>query len=211
MIELLSPATLHHLVHTYGLWVLFAVVMLESMGVPMPGETALVSAALYAGATHRIELLHVVSVATIAAIIGDNIGYLIGRSLGLKLLTRYGGRIGLDEGRLKVGQYLFLKHGGKIVFFGRFIAFLRAFAAVLAGANRMAWPHFVAMNAAGGICWALLFGGGAYFFGERIKAVAGPVSLLILFAAVCILIASLRFFRRNEKELEARARAALPD
>jgi membrane protein DedA with SNARE-associated domain len=211
MIELLSPATLHHLVHTYGLWVLFAVVMLESMGVPMPGETALVSAALYAGATHRIELLHVVSVATIAAIIGDNIGYLIGRSLGLKLLTRYGGRIGLDEGRLKVGQYLFLKHGGKIVFFGRFIAFLRAFAAVLAGANRMAWPHFVAMNAAGGICWALLFGGGAYFFGERIKAVAGPVSLLILFAAACILIASLRFFRRNEKELEARARAALPD
>ncbi|SFT99287.1 DedA family protein [Mesorhizobium sp. YR577] len=211
MLDLLSPDTLHHLIHTYGLWVLFAVVMCESMGVPMPGETALVSAALYAGATHRIEILHVVTIAAGGAIVGDNIGYLIGRSVGLKLLIKHGSRIGLDEGRLKVGQYLFLKHGGKIVFFGRFVAFLRAFAAVLAGANRMAWPHFLIMNAAGGICWALLFGGGAYFFGERIKAVAGPVSLLLLLVVVVGLIAGIWFFRHHEKELEARARAALPD
>ncbi len=210
MLDLLSPDTLHHLIHTYGLWVLFAVVMCESMGVPMPGETALVSAALYAGATHRIEILHVLAVAAGGAIVGDNIGYLIGRSVGLKLLTRHGGRIGLDEGRLKVGQYLFLKHGGKIVFFGRFVAFLRAFAAVLAGANRMEWPHFLLMNAAGGICWALVFGGGAYFFGERIKAVAGPVSLVLLLVVAVGLIIGIRFFRHHEKELEARARAALP-
>jgi membrane protein DedA with SNARE-associated domain len=211
MPELLSSAFLHDLVHTYGLWVLFFVVMGESMGVPMPGETVLVSAALYAGATHGLNLLHVIAVASAGAIIGDNIGYFIGHTIGLKLLTKYGRYIRLDEGRLKVGQYLFLKHGGKIVFFGRFVAFLRAFAAVLAGANRMNWPHFLLMNAAGGICWATLFGCGAYFFGERIRAVAGPLSLAFLLIALIAVAAGFVFFRHHEKELELRARAALPD
>lgn len=211
MPDFFSPALLHHLIHTYGLWVLFAMVMAESMGVPMPGETALVSAALYAGATHGVDILHVIAVAAAAAIIGDNIGYLIGHTIGLRLITRYGRYIRLDEARLKVGQYLFLKHGGKIVFFGRFVALLRTFAAVLAGANRMSWTHFLLMNAAGGICWAALFGGGAYFFGERIKAVAGPVSLLLLVVALGAVVAGILFFRHHEKELELRARAALPD
>lgn len=210
MPDFLSPALLHQLMHTYGLWVLFGVVMAESMGIPMPGETALVSAALYAGATHNIELVHVIAVAAAAAIVGDNIGYLIGHTIGLKLLTKYGRYIRLDEGRLKVGQYLFLKHGGKIVFFGRFVAFLRAFAAVLAGANRMSWPHFLVMNAAGGICWAMLFGCGAYFFGERIKTVAGPLSVILLIGALVAVIAGYLFFRHHERELELRARAALP-
>lgn len=211
MTQIISPATLHHLLDSYGLWVLFFVVMAESMGVPMPGETVLVSASLYAGATHELELTHVIAVAAAGAIIGDNIGYFIGHTIGLKLLGKYGSYIGLDEARLKVGQYLFLRHGGKIVFFGRFVAFLRAFAAVLAGANRMNWSHFLLMNAAGGICWATLFGSGAYFFGERIEAVAGPLSFTLLAVAVAGIVAGLLFFRRHEKELELRARAALPD
>jgi membrane protein DedA with SNARE-associated domain len=190
--------------------VLFAVVMLESMGVPMPGETALVTAALYAGSTHRIGILPVVIVAAAAAIVGDNIGYLVGRSIGLRLIVRYGRYVRLDEARLKVGQYLFLRHGGKIVFFGRFVAFLRAFAALLAGANRMPWPHFLIMNALGGVCWASLFGGGAYLFGEKIKLVAGPISLLLLAVALGLTVAGIVFFRRHERELEERARAALP-
>ena len=139
----------------------------------MPGETALVTAALYAGSTHQIGIASVVLVAAMAAIIGDNIGYLIGRSIGIRLVVRYGGYVRLNEPRLKVGQYLFLRHGGKIVFFGRFVAFLRTFAALLAGVNRMSWPHFLIMNALGGICWASLFGGGAYLFGEQMKRVPG--------------------------------------
>ena len=87
---IVSPTWIQDLIQAYGLWVLFAVVMLESMGVPMPGETALVTAALYAGATHRIGILPVVIVAAAAAIVGDNIGYLIGRSIGLRLIVRYG-------------------------------------------------------------------------------------------------------------------------
>ncbi len=209
--ELLSPGSVHHLIQAYGLWVVFGVVMLESMGVPMPGETALVTASLYAGATHAMGLATVIAAAAAGAIIGDNIGYAIGRTIGLALLTRYGRYVRLDRTRLKVGQYLFLRHGGKIVFFGRFVAFLRTFAALLAGANRMPWPHFLIMNALGGICWATLIGGGAYFFGERIKRVAGPVGISLLIIAVALVIAAILFFRRHEKELVARAMAALPE
>lgn len=207
--DVLSPEWVQHMIQVYGLWIVFAAVMLESMGMPMPGETALVTAALYAGTTQGIAIHYVIIVGAIAAIAGDNLGYLIGRFVGLRLLRRYGKYVRLHEARLKVGQYLFLRHGGKIVFFGRFVAFLRAFAAILAGANRMPWLHFLVMNALGGVCWASLFGIGAYIFGERIKAVAGPVSAGLLIGAICLLIVGAVFFRRHEQALEARAEKAL--
>jgi membrane protein DedA with SNARE-associated domain len=209
MFDFLSATSIQELIQSYGLWVLFAVVALESTGVPMPGETALVTAALYAGSTHRIGILAVVVVAATAAIIGDNIGYVIGRLIGLRLIVRYGRYIRLDETRLKVGQYLFLRHGGKIVFFGRFVAFLRTFAAVLAGVNRMPWSRFLIMNALGGICWASLFGGGAYWFGEKIKLAAAPISWLLLIIAIGFVAAGILFFRRHERELVERATTAL--
>jgi len=209
-VDVLSPTWIHGLIHTYGLWVVFTLIMLESMGVPLPGETALMTAALYAGSTHRIDIVSVVLVAATAAIIGDNIGYVIGRSIGVRLVARYGRYVRLDEPRLKVGQYLFLRHGGKIVFFGRFVALLRTYAALLAGVNRMSWSHFLIMNALGGICWALLFGGGAYLFGAQVKRVTGPASLLLLLAAIGLAAAGIFFFRRHEKELEQRAEAAFP-
>lgn len=208
--DVLSPSWIHHLIQAYGLWILFTVLLLESMGVPAPGETALITAALYAGSTHQFHIVSVVLVAAAAAIMGDNIGYLIGRTIGIRLVAQYGRYIGLTEPRLKVGQYLFLKHGGKIVFFGRFVAFLRTFAALLAGMNRMSWPHFLLMNAIGGICWAALFGGGAYLFGREIKRVAGPMSWLLLIAALGLAAAAIFFFRRHEKALEQRAEAAFP-
>jgi membrane protein DedA with SNARE-associated domain len=209
-VDVLSPTWIQELIQTYGLWVLFTLVTLESLGVPMPGETALVTTALYAGSTHQIGIALVVLVAATAAIIGDNIGYLIGRSIGIRLVARYGRYVRLNEPRLKVGQYLFLRHGGKIVFFGRFVAFLRTYAALFAGINRMSWPHFLIMNALGGICWATLFGGGAYLFGAQMKRVTGPISLLLLLAAIGLVVASIFFFRHHEEELERRAEAAFP-
>ncbi len=206
----LSAAWIQDLIHTYGLWVLFAAVMLESMGIPVPGETAVVTAAIYAGSTRHMSVTSVVLVAATAAIIGDNIGYLIGRSIGIRLLARYGKYVRLNEPRLKVGQYLFLEHGGKIVFFGRFVALLRTYAALLAGANRMNWPHFLIMNALGGVCWAVMFGGGAYLFGEQVKRVAGPISMLLLIAAIGLIVVGILFFRHHEKELERRAEAVFP-
>jgi membrane protein DedA with SNARE-associated domain len=210
IVDVLSPEWIHGLIHTYGLWALFTVLALESMGLPAPGETALVAAALYAQRTQQLDISAVVLVAAAAAITGDNIGYLIGRTIGIRLVARFGRYVGLHEARLKVGQYLFLRHGGKIVFFGRFVAFLRTFAALLAGINRMPWPHFLVMNAFGGICWAALFGGGAWLIGAEMKRVAGPVGFVLLIVAIGLVAVGVFYFRRHEKELEQRAEAALP-
>jgi membrane protein DedA with SNARE-associated domain len=113
------------------------------MGVPVPGETALVAAALYAGKTQVLNIWVLIAFASAGAILGDNIGYWIGREIGFRLLLRYGSYIGLTESRIKLGEYLFQRHGGKIVFFGRFIAFLRSLAALMAGLNQMSWPRFL--------------------------------------------------------------------
>src|ERR1700674_4761628 len=99
----------HELIQAYGLWILFIGIMLECLGIPMPGETVLVSAALYAGSTRNLAISSVVLVAAGAATVGGMIGYVIGRSIGLRLLVRYGRYVRLDEHRLKVGQYLFLR------------------------------------------------------------------------------------------------------
>ncbi|MDL2398896.1 DedA family protein [Rhizobium mayense] len=211
MFDIVSPERIHDLIQVYGLWVLFALVMAESMGVPLPGETALVTTALYAGSTHMISLQAVVATTSIAAIIGDNIGYLLGRSIGLRLILRYGDRFHLSSDRLKIGQYFFMRHGGKVVFFGRFIALLRTFAALLAGANRMRWWYFLLMNACGGVCWAIVFGGAAYLFGNQVEHVKGPIGLLLFVIAIGFVVAGMVFFRHHEKELEKRAKAALGD
>lgn len=203
-------SSVYELVEAYGLWVLFIGITLECMGIPVPGETVLVSAALYAGSTHRLTIGAVLFVAATAATVGGMIGYLIGHWIGLRLLVLYGKYVWLDERRLKLGQYLFLRHGGKIVFFGRFVDPLRILAAVLAGANRMSRPYFLFMNGLGGICWVLLLGGGAYFFGEQMKRVAGPVHLLLLIVAIGFVAGGIIFFRHHEKELMQRAEIAIP-
>lgn len=205
----LSLSWIQDLIQTYGLWALFAVVMLESAGIPLPGETALVATALYAGSTHRFSVALVVLVAATAAIAGDNIGYLIGRSIGVPFVMRYGRYVRLNQPRLKVGQYLFIRHGGKIVFFGRFIAILRTYSAILAGINLMSWPHFLLMNALGGVCWASAFGLGAYLLGNDFTRVAGPVGLLLFVGAIVLVAAATFFFRHHERQLERRAAEAL--
>ena len=209
IVDALSPTTIQSLIQVYGLWVVFPVVMLEGMGIPVPGETALVAAAVYAGLTGKISIASVVLVAAIGAMMGDNIGYFIGRSIGLRLVVRYGRYVRLNESRLKIGRYLFLRHGGKIVLIARLIAVLQVLAPLLAGVNRMRWPYFFLMNAIGGICWASLFGGGAYLFGQEIKRVTGPVRFLLLVVAIGFVITGILFFRHRERELEQRADTAL--
>jgi membrane protein DedA with SNARE-associated domain len=208
-VDLLSLSWTHELMGAYGLWLLFGIVMLESMGIPMPGETALVATALYAGSTHTLSVGSVIAVAAMAAIIGDNLGYLAGRRIGLPLILRYGHYVRLNKPRLRVGQYLFLRHGGKIVFFGRFIALLRTYAALLAGVNLMDWRHFLVVNATGGICWATIFGMGAYLLGKQFEDIASIAAIPLIIAAIICVIAGMIFFRHHEKELERRAEAAL--
>jgi membrane protein DedA with SNARE-associated domain len=201
---------LMHLLTTYGYWAVLVFVAIESIGIPFPGETMLLVAAIYAGRTHHLFIPLVIGAAATGAILGDNIGFWIGREGGYRLLRRYGRYVRLEERRLKLGQYLFLKHGGKVVFFGRFVAVLRTFAAFLAGTNRMPWPRFLFFNAAGGTVWATLYGLGGYFLGNNIHRLTGTTGTIAIVLAALLIIGFLIFLRRNEQRLEEEAEKALP-
>jgi membrane protein DedA with SNARE-associated domain len=136
-VNLVSFGELQELVSAHGYWAVALIVGLESMGLPLPGETILVLAAIYAATEPSFNIGVVIAVAAFGAIVGDNAGYWLGLRYGYALLLRYGERIGMFEARIKLGQYLYLKHGAKVVFLGRFVALLRILAAFLAGVNRM--------------------------------------------------------------------------
>ncbi len=205
-----ATTDLQHFLVTYGYLAVFVFVAIESIGIPFPGETMLLVAAIDAGTTHQLSIVLVIIAATCGAILGDNLGFWIGREGGYRLLRRYGRYIGFNERRVKLGLYLFRTQGGKIVFFGRFVAVLRAWAAFLAGVNRMQWSRFLVFNALGGVSWATLYGLGGYFLGEEIHRLTGPVGIVTIVLAVLIIIASLIFVRRQEKQLEEKAEKAFP-
>jgi len=189
---------------------LFFLVALESMGVPLPGETALVTAAAVA-ATGRLSIPGVVLTAALAAILGDNGGYWIGRTGGMELVHRYGRVLHLDESKLGRVHAFFEHHGPKAVFLGRFTALLRTWAAVLAGVAEMRYGVFMLYNALGGILWALAFGTLGHLFGRnlpRLERYIGRASLaLALLVALTVgLVLGLRWFRANSAILAERIR-----
>lgn len=199
--DIFDPAQISALLSAYGYGLVVVVVALESAGVPLPGETVLVSAAVYAGTTHNMKIAGVIGAAAAGAIVGDNIGFWIGREAGPPILERFGDMAGLDARRRKLGQYLFLRYGGAIVFFGRFVAFLRAFAALLAGVNRLEPLRFFVFNATGGVAWATIFGLGGYALGASFHRIAGPFGLAMLALAIVALVAGWRFYRHHEERL----------
>jgi membrane protein DedA with SNARE-associated domain len=205
-----ATSTLTHLLATYGYWAVLLFVAIESTGIPFPGETMLLVAAIYAGMTHLLFIPLVIVAAASGAILGDNLGFWVGREGGYRLLRRFGRYLHMEKRRLKLGQYLFMKYGGKVVFFGRYVAVLRAWAAFLAGTNRMRWPRFLLFNALGGITWATLYGLAGYFLGDNVHRLTGPVGIVAIVLAVVIIIAFLFFLRRNEHRLEDEAERALP-
>jgi membrane protein DedA with SNARE-associated domain len=194
----------------YGYWAVFVIVGLESVGVPMPGETTLIAAAIYAGATHRLSIGLVIVAAMAGAILGDNVGYTIGHWGGYRILVRYGRYVRVDEAKVKLARYIFLKHGSKVVFFGRFVSVLRTYAAFLAGTTRMPWWRFFAFNAAGGIVWSLIYGLGAYLLGQQLQRLTRTADVALGIGAVVGVVAFLVFLARNEKRLEEEAERLLP-
>ncbi|MDB5160845.1 MAG: DedA family protein [Candidatus Saccharibacteria bacterium] len=167
----------------HGLPLLFLVVMIESFGVPLPGETALIAFAILASQGHYPIVL-VIFLAALAAIIGDNLGYwLIGRWGGRKLFRKWGWLERYAERVLPQAEKLVANHGGKTVFFGRFITVLRYTAAWVAGLGKMPWGKFLFWNAAGGIVWATLVGLVAYYSGQ---AAANAIKRYGIYAALMI-------------------------
>jgi membrane protein DedA with SNARE-associated domain len=201
---------LHHLVVSYGYYAVFSLVGMESLGIPVPGETVLIIAGTYAGLTHHLSPWLIVAVAAAGAIVGDTIGYWIGDKGGYRLLRRYGHYVRFDEPKIKVARYLFDLHGGKVVFFGRFVAVLRAYAAFLAGVTRMHYRRFLFFNASGGIIWASAFGFGAYFFGSTLQRLSGWLTLAFVGLAVAAIVVAVVLVRRKTAQLMMKAALAYP-
>jgi membrane-associated protein len=174
-----------------GYAAVFALIAVETMGIPVPGETALIGAALLAH-DGQMSIVVLVALAAAAAIIGDNVGFAIGRKGGRRLFARPGP---FHHHRLKVlehGEPFFARHGPKAVFLGRWVSGLRIASAWLAGMNRMEWPTFLFWNALGGIAWAASIGLGVYFLGhvaEEVISTAGPAAAVAgVVALVCFLV-----------------------
>ncbi|GAC1472366.1 MAG: hypothetical protein PVSMB7_24930 [Chloroflexota bacterium] len=187
----LSVHTLTDLLNTWGYLAVFIFVAIESSGIPFPGETMLVTAAVYAGSGH-LSIISVIAAAAAGAIIGDNLGYTAGRYGGRALVTKYGRFVRLKSEHLDRAETFFERYGDRTVFFGRFVAVLRAWAAFLAGTNRMRWPKFLLFNAAGGIIWAALFGVLGYTLGNNLPLLHKVEKIIgvggIVVAAVVIVV-----------------------
>ncbi len=199
-----------HLVTVYGYWAVFLLVLAESLGVPLPGETSLVAAGIYAGHSHSLSVVWLFAVAALACITGGTAGFLIGRLGGYRLVRRYGPRIRLDEPKLKVGRYVFERHGAKIVFFGRFVSILRTYAALLAGTNKMGWRRFTAANIAGAVVWSAVYAFASYAAGSAIRRLSGTVNLVLIGVALVTVVVVLLLVHRRTQALIDVAEAAYP-
>ncbi len=185
-------------------------VMIESSGIPFPGETMLLLASFYAAVNGSLQIPLVIACAALGAILGDNIGYYAGKTGGKALITRYGHYVFVKPEHLERAEKFFTRHGDKTVFFGRFVAVLRAWAAFLAGVNHMHWRTFFIYNAAGGIIWATLFGCLGYFAGRmlgnftQVEHLASTITWIIggIILVVVAVILFVYFTRRSKKPSE---------
>ena len=202
--------SISHLIEVYGYWAVFLFVGAESLGIPVPGETALIVAGTYAGHTHHLLPWVIFLAALAGAIVGDNIGFWIGDKGGYRLARRYGHRVRLDEHKLKIARYVFDRHGPKVVFLGRFVSILRTYAAFLAGTSRMRWRKFLVANASGGIVWAGIYTLAAYLAGNALKRASGTVDLAIVGVVLVAITGALLLVRRQTGKLGLAAEAAFP-
>lgn len=220
-----APVWLDQAILTWGYWVVLVAVMIETMGVPFPGETALLAAAIYAGTGRPLSIELVILAAAIGAILGDNFGYSVGRFGGYPLVRRVMRVFRIPASALDGGQAYFARHGDKTVFIGRFVSILRVAVAFLAGVNRMPWRRFLVWNALGGITWAITFGMLGYTLGRHLPLLTAVLNVIgvggtILLAAAIVgaiifWLARRRHVARHLKEAaeatEEQASASTPE
>lgn len=198
------------LLSSYGYLAIFAIILLESAGVPLPGETTLIAASVYAGSSDVLDIRLIITVAAGAAILGDTVGYCVGRGFARTAILKWGSNIGWDQRRLDLGEFLFLRYGSRIVYLARFVAVLRVFAAVLAGINRFPVWKFSLFNALGGISWATALGFSGYLIGQNLHLFAAPIGWVTLAVALAGLVWMWRYFKRHEARLLDQASYELP-
>lgn len=189
------------LIETIGYPAVFLLVMGECMGVPMPGETALLIAAAASGTGGMFKIEWVIVSAAGGAIVGDTIGYWIGWRGGRALILRLMKRFSIKPVHLEKAERFFARHGGMAVFFGRSVSYLRVLTALLAGVSRMRYPRFLMFNAMGGISWAIVFGLAGYFFGKNIGFIEERIHEIALGFLVAVAIGvAVYFFKKKSKK-----------
>jgi membrane protein DedA with SNARE-associated domain len=198
------------LIQQYGPALVFVLVCLESIGLPVPGETVLVTAAIYAGTTHDLNIVWIILEAIVGATLGSAIAYWIGQSYGYPLLLRYGPYVGLTESRIKIAQYVLRKRGVLVVLAARFVAVLRSMVGLVAGASRMPVENFMLANFGGAVAWPLLFGLAAFYLGQVVEKFARPVAIVVAIIAAAAIATTAVYLRRKERELAAAAEREIP-
>ena len=196
------PEWITQLFARYGYAVVFLGVFLENSGLPVPGETALLAGAALAHYGH-LSLMWVIVTAIVAAILGDNLGFLIGRRLGRGVIERHGWRLGLTPRRLAQFNHFFRRHGPKTVFVARFITGLRVFCAVLAGASLLRWRTFLFYNATGAVVWSTTIGLVGYALGEswdRLERLVGRTGLIAFVVVIAIFVLAVLRARRGSDQ-----------
>jgi membrane protein DedA with SNARE-associated domain len=183
--------TLAPVLNSYGYLAVAGFIVLEDFGVPVPGETILIAAAVYAGA-HQLNIVGVAVVGFLAAVAGDNIGFAIGHYGGHQLAVRYGRYVFLTEPRLIKAEDFFRRHGGKVVVVARFVEGLRQANGIIAGTVQMPWRRFLAFNALGAALWVSVWASVGYLAGNNIDTVYRALTryLLYILAAVALAIAA---------------------
>lgn len=192
----------------YGL--IFALVAIEYLGIPSPGETALILGALLAATTHRIEIWLVIVVAAVAAFVGSNAGFAIGYFGGSRVLLRITRWLRIKDERLKVAHYLFNHFGGWVILFGRFVTILRAYISLLGGVTRMSYVRFEITSAIGAVLWAALWGVVYFEAGKVLLRYGGVIRIVLVVVAVALVIVGIIVVRMNEGRLTAAAEREMP-
>ena len=201
---------LTHAVQHYGLIALALAIAIEAAGIPVPAETALLVLTAYAAHTGAYAAWAIFVVAAVAAIVGDNLGYAVGRFGGWPLLRRYKRVVHLRDEHLKVARLMFAEHGGPVVAGGRFVSVLRTTAAFLAGVNKMPWGRFLVFNALGAVAWAAVWTVIGTVLGAQVAASEGIVKYALVGAGLLVVVGFLVWMRRRWSGLVERAEVAYP-
>jgi membrane protein DedA with SNARE-associated domain len=195
MVDILREAIVH-----YGYWAIAVALLLENTGIPVPGETVLLLASFLAYSEHELQLSSIIIVGTVAATLGDNLGYAVGRRGGRPLLERYRELLCIRPATLERGDRLFAQYGAVAVFFARFVFGLRIVGGPLAGVWRMSWKKFLLFNFLGASLWVTAVATVGYLFGRHWARLVQDLKRLDITVAIVVLLAAFYFWRRGRRE-----------
>lgn len=195
IVDILREAIVH-----YGYWAIAVALLLENTGIPVPGETVLLLASFLASSEHELRLSSIIIVGTVAATLGDNLGYAVGRRGGRPLLERYREWLCIRPATLERGDRLFAQYGAVAVFFARFVFGLRIVGGPLAGVWRMSWKKFLLFNFLGASLWVTAVATAGYLFGRHWARLVQDLKRLDITVAIVVLLAAFYFWRRGRRE-----------